>query len=115
MSGFRSPDHATVDIKKCVRWLRGKCQVNADPAKQGYMQDIPMNYGMVDRAIEELEYCSVHYAHHFADSFAVVAFNHPEHITRCFAAHAYNQVAKEKFHFHPLTRDEFLHRHRDKF
>jgi len=29
-SGFRNPDHKTVAIKKCVRWLRSKCQVNSE-------------------------------------------------------------------------------------
>ena len=51
----------------------------------------------------------------FADSFAVVAFHHPAREVKCYANYLYTQVAGENLHFHPMTRDEFLHRHCDKF
>jgi len=107
-SGFRNPDHETHYIKLCVRWLRAQCQVNADPA-------IDMRKLLLDGAIEELEYCAVHYAHHFADAFGVIAFNHPDQEVRDHAGYLYNQVAEELFHCHPMTQNEFHHRHRDKF
>ena len=40
LSGFRAPDQYTKKAKKCVRWLRGHCQIDADPDKQSYMQTI---------------------------------------------------------------------------
>lgn len=113
-SGFRNPDHKTVAIKKCVRWMRAQCQINADPTKQGYMQDITMDDALIEAAMDELEYCAVHYAHHFADAFAVVAFHHPDEMTRHWAGKIYYEVADELFHFHCLTKTEFTYRHRDK-
>lgn len=115
MSGLRSPDHQTVAIKQCVRWLRAQCQVDADPTKQGYMKTVEIHTALMDRAIEELEYCAVHYAHHFADAFAVVAFNHPDQVVVRHACYLYSQVAEECFHFHPMTKEEFITRHRDRF
>ena len=115
ISGFRAPDQKTVAVKKCVRWLRSKCQVNADPAKESYMQTIPMSKQLIDEAIDELEYCPVHYAHHFSASFAVVAFHHPDQEVREHCLYLYNQTAEELFHFFAMTREQFLHRHRDKF
>lgn len=33
LSGFRAPDQHTVAVKKCVRWLRAQCQIDADPGR----------------------------------------------------------------------------------
>lgn len=114
-SGFRAPDQNTVAVKKCVRWMRAQCQINADRAKQSYMKDTEITKQMIDQAMDELEYCPVHYAHHLADSFAVVAYHHPDPDVRWMAYYLHEQVAVELFHFVPETQDEFLHRHRDKF
>ena len=114
ISGFRAPDQCTKATKKCVRWLRSKCQIDADPKKQSYMQTITMSNELVDSAIDELEYCSVHYAHHFADSFAVLAYHHPDLQVRYTALTIHSLVATELFHFVPETKDQFLYRHRDK-
>ena len=116
LSGFRAPDQSTVSVKRCVRWARAQCQINADPAKQSYMQDVEISRQMIDDAMDELEYCPVHYAHHLADSFAVLAYHHPDRVhVRDPALYLHHQVAVELFHFHPESREEFLHRHRDKF
>ena len=114
LSGFRAPDQHTSGAKKCVRWLRSKCQIDADPKKQSYMQTITMSDSLINTAIDELEYCSVHYAHHFADSFAVLAYHHPDKQVRYLALRIHILVATELFHFVPETREQFLHRHRDK-
>ena len=114
-SGFRAPDQHTVAVRKCVRWLRAQCQINADRAKQSYMKDIEITKQMIDDAMDELEYCPVHYVHHLADSFAVVAYHHPDQATRDHCLYLHYQVAVELFHFHPESREEFLWRHRDKF
>ncbi len=115
LSGFRAPDQQTVAVKKCVRWLRAKCQVDADPSKQSYMKSIEMSPALILDAMEELEYCPVHYAHHLADSFAVLAYHHPSLSVRTMALYLHKQVATELFHFHPESKAEFRHRHRDKF
>ena len=115
ISGLRAPDQKTKAVKKCVRWLRARCQINADPKKESYMQTIPMNYTMIDGAMDELEYTPVHYAHHFADSMAVCAYHHPDADVRSMCLYAHEQVAVELFHFHPESKEEFLERHKDKF
>lgn len=71
LSGLRAPDLKTSAIKKCVRWMRGNCQIDADPAKQSYMQAIEMTDELIDAAINELEYTTVHYAHHFANGMLI--------------------------------------------
>lgn len=38
LSGLRAPDHHTTAIKKCVRWMRSRCQMDADPKKQSYTE-----------------------------------------------------------------------------
>ena len=114
-SGFRAPDQSTVHVRKCVRWLRAQCQINADKAKQSYMKDITISKELIDDAMDELEYCPVHYVHHLADSFAVVAYHHPDPDVRWHAYYLHSEVATELFHFIPETQDEFLDRHRDKF
>ena len=115
LSGFRAPDQSTVAVKKCVRWMRAQCQINADPAKQSYMKDVEMSWELIDTAMDELEYCPVHYAHHLADSFAVLAYHHPDEQVCELAYYLHKQVAVELFQFVPETRNEFLKRHRDKF
>ena len=114
ISGLRAPDHETKSIKKCIRWLRSKCQIDADPQKQSYMKTIEMSDDLIDSAMDELEYCAVHYTHHFADSFAVLGYHHPDMAVCKIALQIHTLVAVELFHFHPETKEEFLVRHRDK-
>ncbi len=114
LSGLRAPDQKTDNVKKLVRWMRSKCQVDADPQKQSYMQTIESVSDLIDGAMDELEYCTVHYAHHFADSFAVLAYHHPDLAVTMVARQIHNLVATELFHFVPETEDQFLYRHRDK-
>ena len=114
LSGLRAPDQKTDAIKKCVRWMRGNCQIDADPSKQSYMKSIEMTDDLVDAAMNELEYTTVHYAHHFADSIRIVALFHPDIEGRGWAFCIHREVAVELFHFHPESREEFLERHRDK-
>jgi len=115
LSGFRAPDQNTVAVKKCVRWLRAQCQINADPAKQSYMKDIEMTSDVIDAAMDEAEYLPVHYVHHLADSFAVLAYHHPDRGVKNLAIYLHYQVAVELFHFKPECEKEFMLRHRDKF
>jgi hypothetical protein len=70
---------------------------------------------LIDAAMDELEYCPVHYCHHLADSFAVLAYHHPNQAVRMWALKLHREVAVELFHFHPESREEFLERHKDKF
>lgn len=114
LSGLRAPDAKTSAVKKLVRWLRSRCQVDADPAKQSYMQSIVMSEQLVDDAMDELEYLPCHYVHHFADAFAVTAYHHPEDEETFWAKYVHDLVATEIFHFKPETREEFLERHKDK-
>ena len=114
LSGLRAPDTKTGAVKKCVRWMRGVCQIDADPAKQSYMQTIPLDEKLIDEAVDEAEYLTVHYVHHLADSMRVIAIFHPESLVRSNAFYLHNQVAVELFHFKPETDEEFLERHKDK-
>lgn len=114
LSGLRAPDQKTKAVKKCVRWLRAACQIDADPSKQSYMQNIDMSYELIDEAMKECEYLPVHYVHHFADSFAVVAYFHPDSEIRKYTYYLHVQAARELFHFYPETKEGFLTRHRDK-
>jgi len=114
LSGFRAPDQKTSAVKKCVRWLRGNCQIDADPSKQSYMQTIPMSEELIQAAMDELEYCPVHYVHHFADSFRVMSLFHPDKTVCEFAYRIHYLVAEELFHFVPEADAVFLARHRDK-
>lgn len=115
ISGLRAPDQKTKAVKKCVRWLRARCQINADPKKESYMETVWPDDTMIDVAMDELEYTPVHYAHHFADSMAVCAYHHPDQKVRNTALKIHTLVAVELFHFHPETKEEFLDRHKDKF
>jgi hypothetical protein len=113
LSGLRAPDQKTIAVKKCVRWLRGKCQKDGDPVKQSYMKQVEINEALIWAAMDELEYLPVHYVHHFADSFAVLGYFHPEVEVKKYALLAHNLVAIELFHFKPETETEFCYRHRD--
>lgn len=114
LSGLRAPDHKTVGIKRCVRWMRSICQIDADPKKQSYMETITDLGKEIEAAIDELEYCTCHYAHHFADAMAVIAYHHPEKLIRDNALYIHTYFAEEVFHFKPESKEEFLERHKDK-
>lgn len=114
LSGLRAPDAKAPNVKKCVRWMRGNCQIDADPSKQSYMQTIEMSYELIDEAMDELEYLPCHYAHHFADAFRVVSLYHPDTLIREIAYRIHYLVAEELFHFKPETGNEFVERHKDK-
>ena len=114
LSGLRAPDNKTKAVKKCVRWLRASCQLDADPQKQSYMETIGMDTSIINEAMDELEYCTVHYAHHFADAFAVMAYFHPDEEVRERAYEIHYLVAEELFHFQPESREMFMRRHVDK-
>jgi len=114
LSGFRAPDQKTKYVKKCVRWLRARCQVDADPKKQSYMQDVTMDGVLITEALAELEYCPVHYVHHLADAFAVLAYHHPDIGVRKMAHALHYYIAEELFHFVPEEEAVFLKRHEDK-
>lgn len=114
ISGLRAPDASTYTVKKCVRWLRARCQIDADPAKQSYMESVIMDQAMILMAMEELEYLPCHYVHHFADAFAVVAYHHPEETVKAICYKVHFTIAEEIFHFKPETKEEFLERHKDK-
>jgi hypothetical protein len=114
LSGLRAPDASTKAVKKCVRWLRAQCQIDADPAKQSYMETQTMTEELQETALGELEYLSVHYVHHLADSFAVLAYHNPDAEVRRLAYRLHLRIAEGLFHFVPETRAQFLDRHRDK-
>ena len=112
LSGFRGPDDAERVATKAVgRWLRRSSQNNADPSKD-YMRDdkLPSKEELCD----ELEFCSAHFVHHFADSLRVLALRHPESGVRA-RAHEYHEfIAIELFHFKIESHEEFSVRHRDR-
>lgn len=114
LSGLRAPDIKTVAIKRCIRWMRSKCQIDADPSKQSYMQSVEMSEKLINEAMDELEYTSVHYCHHLADAMAVIAYHHPDISVKNLAYRFHYLVAEELFHFQPETEKQFMDRHKDK-
>lgn len=113
LSGLRAPDVHTTATKRIVRWMRGLSQQNADPSK-GYMEPQYVTPELMNLRLDELEYLTCHYVHHFADSLRVLSLYHPDQVARDFALAVHNEVAVEIFHFKPETDQEFTHRHRDK-
>lgn len=113
LSGLRAPDSETVAVKKCVRWMRSKCQIDADPGKQQYMKQTEMSLSLIEVAVDEMEYLPCHYVHHLADAFAVIAYHHPDQEVCDYAYRLHYLVAEELFHFVPEPKETFLHRHRD--
>lgn len=112
-SGLRGPDNDRCPaIKAYSRWMRAESQENADPNKP-YMMDT----GRLPEAsmvLDELEFLTCHFVHHFADALAVIAYNHPAEGTRQCAYEMHALVAEELFHFIPEPPDIFAWRHRDK-
>lgn len=114
LSGLRAPDAETHGVKKLVRWMRARCQVDADPSKQNYMEGVAASDELIEAALDELEYLPAHYVHHFADSMAVIAYHHPIGGVRQIAYQVHFLIAEEIFHFAPETQEQFLERHKDK-
>jgi hypothetical protein len=113
-SSLRGPDQDyLVNIKKVSRWMRAVSQNNADPSKP-YMAIAAAELPALDKLDKELEHCTVHFVHHFADGLAVIAHHHPDVNVVEYAAALYFHIAEELFHFVPETRGTFLLRHRDK-
>jgi len=113
LSGLRAPDAPTDATKRLCRWMRGESQHNAHPAK-GYMQPQLLSKELINKCMDELEYLSCHYVHHFADAMAVIAYYHPGPSIAAFALAVHAEVAMEIFHFKPETMEEFIYRHRDR-
>jgi hypothetical protein len=115
VNGLRAPDAKTSAVKKCVRWMRTKSCHNADPHKPDcYMSAPPMSEGLIQEALDELEYLPCHYVHHLADAMRIIALFHPETDSRFWAWRLHYLIAEEIFHFVPETDAEFRYRHRDK-
>lgn len=69
---------------------------------------------ILDTCIDELEYLTCHYVHHFADAMRIVALYHPELSVRQQALWIHNEIAEEIFHFKTESDAMFQWRHRDK-
>jgi len=115
VNGLRAPDVKTKATKKRVRWMRTLTAQNADPNKADcYMSAPPMTLDLVNECIDELEYLTCHYVHHFADAMRVIAIFHPDSSVRTWAKDIHNTIAEEIFHFVPETDAQFIERHKDK-
>ena len=64
--------------------------------------------------MDELEYLTCHYVHHFADSMRIVALFHPQADVRSWAWKLHFLIAEEIFHFVPERDEVFVERHKDK-
>jgi hypothetical protein len=113
LSGLRAPDTPTDATKRICRWMRSICQNNADPSK-GYMEPQSLNNALIEKCMDELEYLSCHYVHHFADALRVVSLYHPDILAQTFAGRIHNAIAQEIFHFKPEDDERFIARHKDK-
>lgn len=110
--GFRGPDNGALPaIKSVNRWLRISSQQNADPGKP-YMKLAKLPSDM--ELCEELEFCTCHYTHHFADALRCLSIYHPEKAVRKQAWQYHFRIAEELFHFMPETDETFVARHVDK-
>jgi hypothetical protein len=115
VNGLRAPDAKTSAVKKCVRWMRTQACFDADPLKPDcYMSAPAMSQELIEQAVDELEYLSCHYVHHFADAMRVLALFHPDLESRRWARRLHNLIAEEIFHFVPETDLDFIIRHADK-
>jgi len=115
VNGLRAPDAKTKAVKKIVRWMRTMACFNADPHKPDcYMTAPQMRQELIDEALDELEYLTCHYVHHFADALRILALFHPDQSCRRWAWNLHYQIAEEIFHFMPETDDQFITRHKDK-
>jgi hypothetical protein len=114
ISGMRGPDFRNESIKDCICWMRTNVMIDADPKKQSYMKSVYMSDTIIKNTINELQYAIVHYVHHFADAFMVMACFHNDLKVKKFSLLLYKLIAEELFHFHPETKNEFIKRHIDK-
>jgi hypothetical protein len=111
-SSLRGPDQDYLKAIKLVsRWMRAVSQQNADPTKPYMAVTALPAPSDLDK---ELEHCTVHFVHHFADGLAVIAYHHPIPDVASYAAELHFHIAEELFHFMPESRGTFLLRHRDK-
>jgi hypothetical protein len=111
-SSLRGPDQDYLKAIKLVsRWMRSVSQQNADPSKPYMAITTLPDPSDLDK---ELEHCTVHFVHHFADGLAVIAYHHPDESVARYAATLHYHIAEELFHFVPEPRGVFLVRHRDK-
>lgn len=111
-SALRGPDQEYLsEVKKISRWMRSVSQNNADPNKD-YMKANDRSI-VLELLAKELEFCTCHFTHHFADGLAVIAYHHPDRKTAMLAAEWHYFIAEEVFHFVPESVSAFLLRHRD--
>lgn len=98
-----------------LRKLFVGCEHNADPNKPDcYMTASTPTKESVEQTIDELEYLTCHYVHHFADAMRVIDIFHPDLTTSMWARQFHELIAEEIFHFKPETNEEFIERHKDK-
>lgn len=111
-SGLRGPDiRQCKKIKEVSRWMRKVSQRDADP-NQSYMA--PTNLPVARELEKELEFCTIHFVHHFADALRVIAIHHPDGEVKEYAWQLHLYMADELFHWKPENNDEFNYRHRDR-
>lgn len=113
LSGLRAPDAKTDATKRICRWMRAMSQNNADPSK-GYMEPQEMGDALIEQCMDECEYLTCHYVHHFADALRVVGIYHPDALVRGFAMRVHVEVAFEIFHFRAESDEDFITRHQDR-
>ena len=112
LSGLRGPDTGHCPrVKEVSRWIRKACQNDADPS-QSYMA--PSKLPDPEDLEKELEFCTCHFVHHFADALRIIAMWHPDRGAGAYARRLHIYIADELFHFVPENDAAFIHRHRDR-
>lgn len=112
LSGLRGPDtDYRPRVKEVSRWIRKVSQNDADPS-QSYMA--PMALPEPDALEKELEFCTCHFVHHFADALRILSIWHPDNAVRDYAWRLHYYIAEELFHFVPEDDATFVQRHRDR-
>lgn len=86
--GLRGPDtHASPNVKKITRWLRGLTFRPGNPANiKEFMGEAPERIVEKGPTAKELEFCSQHFYSHLMHALEVVGYMYPD--TKV-AAHAF--------------------------
>lgn len=78
---LRGPDtHASPNIKKITRWMRGLAFKPGNPSNVlEFMGDLPPRIMEKGPTAKELEFCSQHFYSHLMHGLEVIGYNHPDY------------------------------------
>ncbi len=112
--GLRGPDtHATPNVKKISRWLRGLTFKPGNLANvKEFMGHAPERIVEKSAVAKELEFCSQHFYSHLMHALEVVAYRHPYGETSLHAFLLFEDMC-HLLHLPTETKGDFEHRLRE--